>query len=65
MRAYFLAASLCLPLPAAGQDPSGQPEPRAAFEVFQQQHGGQWSAQWHPATGTPSAIWGTGMPLAD
>jgi len=32
---------------------------------FRSEQGGDWVVQWHPATGTPSAIYGTGMPIAD
>ena len=40
---------------------------RAAFTQFQQDNGGasSWIARWHPATGTPTAIYGTGLKIDD
>ncbi|MFT7534610.1 MAG: hypothetical protein ACI85K_000559 [Hyphomicrobiaceae bacterium] len=37
------------------------------FAAFQQENGGanNWIAKWHPATGTPSTIYGTGLKLDD
>ena len=58
-----LAAS-CL----TAQAPSAQPEPltsRAQFEAFERQQGGRWVARWHPATGTPGTIYGTGLKIRD
>lgn len=63
MRMFAIAACLAALCPA--QDPAAADQsPQQAFEAFEQR-GGQWIAQWHPATGTPSAIYGTGLPLAD
>ena len=61
-----ISASLALAVSAAAQEAefSGQ-KPTAAFDTFRRLNGGDWIAQWHPATGTPSAIFGTGLPLAD
>jgi hypothetical protein len=61
-----ISASLALAVSAAAQEAefSGQ-KPTAAFDTFRRLNGGDWIAQWHPATGTPSAIYGTGLPLVD
>ncbi|MBL8754201.1 MAG: hypothetical protein JNK15_12945 [Planctomycetes bacterium] len=39
------------------------PGPAAAWEQFQREVGPGWIVQWHPATGTPRAIYGQGLPL--
>ncbi|MEQ1634005.1 MAG: hypothetical protein ABL997_16620, partial [Planctomycetota bacterium] len=36
-----------------------------AWQQFTQSTGGRWISQWNRATNTPSAIWGTGLPLAN
>jgi len=36
-----------------------------AWKNFQRQHGGEWMSQWRAATGTPRAIFGTGLPIGD
>jgi hypothetical protein len=66
MRMIAISASLALAVSAATQEPefTGQ-KPTAAFETFRRQHGGDWVAQWNPATGTPNAVYGTGLQLAD
>ncbi|MFT4512747.1 MAG: hypothetical protein ACI89X_001550 [Planctomycetota bacterium] len=61
-------ASLWLVVPSLllAQEPV-QPEPlasKAALRQFQER-GGDWIAKWHPATGTPSAIYGTGLKIAN
>lgn len=59
-------ASLCLAVPSllAQDEQSTTTKPltsKAAFERFEQAQGGQWVVKWHPATGTPGTIYGTGM----
>ena len=61
-------ASLWLVVPSLllAQEPT-QPEPlasKAALQEFQEE-GGQWIVRWHPATGTPGTIYGTGRKIAD
>ncbi len=62
-------ASLGLAAFSFAQDPTaGVFRAKSAFQEFlaaEQARGGHWVAQWHPATITPSAIYGTGMPIAD
>lgn len=66
MRLTFFGASCVLAVSIASQAPTqGEQSPQAAFTAFQDRAGGQWIAQWHAATGTPSAIYGTGLPIAD
>ena len=69
MRTLALASiSLAISSLAVAQDSQGIPaDPRSALANFQQANGGSsnWIAQWHPATGTPSAIYGIGLKLAD
>jgi hypothetical protein len=67
MRSLCLAASvlLALSLPAQDATQDSRRSPREAFGELQASSGGQWLVQWHPATGTPSAIYGPGLPLAD
>jgi hypothetical protein len=36
-----------------------------AWRTFLDAAGGEWSVDWCAATGTPGAIWGSGLPLAD
>jgi hypothetical protein len=64
MRILAIAATLAAFTPA--QDPTQDPslQPKTAFKSFQADAGGTWVAQWHAATGTPSAIYGTGLKLA-
>ena len=62
-------ASLWLAVPSLlpAQEPS-QPVPLAsktALKQFQRDAGGQWVVKWHPATGTPGTIYGTGLRIAD
>ena len=53
-----------LALPDRGFDAQMQAT-NLAWQQFVQQAGGRWMSQWNRATNTPSAIWGTGLPLAD
>ncbi len=53
---------------AAQQAPAKATTTKSAFRDFvtaQEAEGGRWIAQWHPATVTPSAIYGTGLRLVD
>lgn len=66
----FALASLALAVSSFAQDPAGAKaqSTKSAFRDFllhEQARGGQWIAQWNPATLTPSAIYGTGLPLED
>ena len=36
-----------------------------AWRDFLREEQGEWSVTWSPATGTPKAIWGSGVPIAD
>ena len=70
MRNFAICASVLLAAPLWAQEPSSPefPSPKAALDGFRQQQSladGQWIVRWHPATGTPSAIYGTGLRLAD
>jgi hypothetical protein len=62
-----LGASLALAVSVAAQEAQGVDpiKPTTAFQTFQRQYGKDWVVQWHPATGTPSALYGTGIPLGD
>jgi len=66
---YSILAGVCLAASClTAQAPSAQPEPltsRAQFEAFERQQGGRWVARWHPATGTPGTIYGTGLKIRD
>src|SRR5262245_36743971 len=37
----------------------------AQWQQFLQRAGGTWWSEWCPATGTPKAIYGSGLPLLD
>ncbi|MBL8729520.1 MAG: hypothetical protein JNM25_13890 [Planctomycetes bacterium] len=68
MRFSPLGACILLALSIAAQDPTIQDDahsPKTALAALQAKSGNQWVVQWHPATGTPSAIYGPGLPLAD
>ncbi|MFM1873806.1 MAG: hypothetical protein RL398_3228 [Planctomycetota bacterium] len=62
-------ASLGLAVFSSAQDPAGTSfRSKSAFREFlaaEQARGGNWIAQWHPATITPSAIYGTGLKIED
>lgn len=61
--AAFALAATCCSSPVFAQDaPAG---PRAAWPAFVAETGAAWTAWWDDATGTPTAIFGQGMPLAD
>ncbi|MFK7740258.1 MAG: hypothetical protein AB8H80_08035 [Planctomycetota bacterium] len=38
---------------------------KAALREFRQLPGSQWVVKWHPSTGTPAAIYGTGLKIND
>lgn len=65
MRVLAISAAMAafLSVHSSAQEPTQAP--KALFQQFQAKQGGHWIAQWHAATGTPSAIYGTGLPLAD
>ena len=65
MHMRLLGASVLLALSVSAQEPTPIPSPKEAFAELQQRFDGQWIAQWHPATGTPSAVYGPGLPLDD
>jgi hypothetical protein len=68
MRLIAIGASLGLAVSVVAQeafDPDQVTKPTTAFESFRRDQGGDWIAQWHRATGTPSAIYGTGLRLTD
>jgi hypothetical protein len=66
MRISLFGASTLFALSLAAQDPTQDDHsPKVAVAALQASSGGQWIVQWHPATGTPSAIYGPGLPLAD
>ena len=60
-------ASLCLVVPsvlAQEQSPFPPLTSKALFDRFQETQGGDWVIKWHPATGTPGTIYGTGLQIA-
>ncbi|MBL8734921.1 MAG: hypothetical protein JNL12_00710 [Planctomycetes bacterium] len=70
--AVGIAAALAFTTPIVAQkDQVGAPDPKATFTQdaswtgFLARNGGQWRLDWCPATGTPRAIYGTGLELAD
>ncbi|MGC6487946.1 MAG: fibronectin type III domain-containing protein, partial [Planctomycetota bacterium] len=68
-------AALAASTPGATQEPGGEkyPQPAAAQEAawrssapwrrFLRAEGGEWSVRWSASTGTPRAIWGSGIEL--
>jgi len=61
-------ASLCLAASsvlAQEQSPLERFSSDAALQQFKRTHGGNWVVKWHPATGTPSPIYGTGIKIDD
>ncbi|MBL8755472.1 MAG: PepSY domain-containing protein [Planctomycetes bacterium] len=67
-----LVASCALALPALAQkqtDPAAQRQAEfyssSAWQQFLGENSGQWRVEWCAATGTPKAIWGSGVPLGD
>jgi hypothetical protein len=71
LTAGALVASLAAGSILAQTSPTStsQPTPTgagaSAWETFQQEAGNGWLVAWHAATGTPRAIWGAGLELAD
>lgn len=68
MRYLALAGSCLLVSSLLAQEQSSSVTPltsKAAFERFEQAEGGSWVVKWHPATGTPGTIYGTGLKIAD
>jgi len=63
--------SLTLATPLAAQKGTAAGEQQAAFQLspawrtFLAERGGEWRIDWCTATGTPRAIYGTGLDLAD
>ena len=65
----LLAIAALLAAYSSAQDPSQDPtstftHPKAAWKAFQAEHDGHWVVEWCAATGTPSYIYGMGLPLA-
>ena len=67
-----LVASFALAVPALAQKLDTQTSVRLAefysspaWHEFLANANGQWRVEWCAATGTPKAIWGSGLPLAD
>ena len=61
-------ASICLAVPsllAQEQLPIQRLSSEAALQQFERANGGDWVVRWHPATGTPGTIYGTGLKIAD
>ena len=56
------AAALDLPDPAFDKACEAA---SPAWQAFVQQAGGRWISHWNRATGTPKAIYGSGLPLSD
>ena len=72
MRNLALAGSMLAVSPfVSAQAPADEsPAPssivtKAALREFREASGGRWIVRWHPATGTPSTIYGTGLKLPD
>jgi hypothetical protein len=55
--------AVALVVGAAGRAQSAAAQ--SAYLDFQRDHGGAWTVAWHEPTGTPRAIYGNGVPLAD
>jgi len=47
------------------RDPAAAAGPAEAWQTFRRTVPGSWRADWCAATGTPAAIFGTGLPIAD
>lgn len=74
MRIKHIAASLALaslsPLaaqkgPTAEQQQANEFRQSTVWTNFTELAGGEWLVDFHPATGTPNAIWGPGLAIAD
>jgi hypothetical protein len=70
--ATSLVTLVAIAVPAIAQDvDAAARQQEAAFQAsapwqdFLADAGGEWRVEWCAATGTPRAIWGSGMPLAD
>ncbi|MFK7739251.1 MAG: hypothetical protein AB8H80_02920 [Planctomycetota bacterium] len=50
---------------AQEQSPVSPLSSQPLFDQFEADQGGDWIVKWHPATGTPSHIYGTGIALED
>jgi hypothetical protein len=68
----FRASLMALGLSALGVSALGRAQefeptsvPQSWPQDFRAVAGGQWVTEWHKATGTPRAIWGTGYRLPD
>ena len=63
----ILCASALLAVSSVAQDsgriPQSPFQSKQAYKEFVEQSTGQWVARWNPATGTPRAIYGTGLPI--
>lgn len=62
--AFAVVLVLASTVPAQRQE-RAPTQPAAAFAHFCREHGDDWVVQWHPATGTPRAIYGKGIPIDD
>ena len=63
--AAALAASLAAqgaPLPQGTATPA---DVRAAWQAFTADHGKDWRVEWSQSAGTPNAVWGPGLRIAD
>ena len=66
----LIAATLAGPL-CAQKGPSSEQQQAIEFRQstvwtnFEEQAGGEWLLDYHPATGTPNAIWGPGLAIGD
>ena len=58
----ILPLFLLLPAAVVAQDNADVPK---AWREFQVANGAAWTAEWNPATGTPEAIYGQGLKVAD
>lgn len=66
MRPFAIPVVLALAAAVPAQVQEREPTPStAAFAQFCRERGDDWVVQWHPATGTPRAIYGRGIPLTD
>ena len=63
-RQYSLEERVALALPDRDFDREREAG-SVAWRQFVEQNGGDWITQWCRATGTPSAIWGSGLELRD
>lgn len=64
------AGSLAMPASAQKQAPESVLQEAAwrstpAWQDFVQKYSSAWQVEWHPATSSPKALWGKGVPIAD